>query len=59
MQMQYYGYEDAAMTNGFTFKIGIRRKKGLFGLFDDLPDIRKIRLPLNTSPHDDAGRKDK
>jgi hypothetical protein len=35
--MPLYGYEDAAMTNGFTFKIGIRRKTGLFGLFDDPP----------------------
>jgi hypothetical protein len=35
--MPYYGYEDAAMTNVFTFKIGIRRKTGLFGLFDAPP----------------------
>jgi len=35
--MPHYGFADASMTNGLTFRLGLRRTSGLFGLLDNPP----------------------
>jgi hypothetical protein len=35
--MPHYGYDDASMTNGLTFRLGQKRKSGFLDLFDCPP----------------------
>jgi hypothetical protein len=37
--MPHYGYDDACMTKGLMFRLGRKRKSGLFGLLDGPPPI--------------------